>query len=300
MPHAVLHHWSLRASLALTVVSGASLAAQRDAEPAALRGSKPSVERMYAFATSHGLPFYATPDAVTAAVATGRLVPLPLDSTFDVWGGMANPVVTRATRSFVLAFAPQYAAACGTRLTVTSGTRSIQEQPRNAVPHSVHPTGIAVDFRRPEPGPCLAWVRSALASLEARGLIEATEEHHPVHLHVAVLTPVTQRVVLPTLVTGPPVPRVPMDTSTAGVVFPRATVPGRPGVIRWGDVRVRPGDTMLAIATRVGVPPAALAGANSLHLMSPLRPGTTLRVPDTAASTGMAPTAGRSKGHPDR
>ena len=78
----------------------------------------------------------------------------------------------------------------------------MSRQPHNANPHSVHPTGIAVDIRRPAPGPCLTWVRNSLADLEQRGLIEATEEHHPVHLHLAVLAAPGTKVILPNLVQG--------------------------------------------------------------------------------------------------
>jgi hypothetical protein len=51
---------------------------------------------------------------------------------------------------------------------------------------SVHPTGMAVDLRRPS-GRCLTWLRRTLLAAERRGAIEATEERHPPHFHVAVL-----------------------------------------------------------------------------------------------------------------
>ena len=59
-------------------------------------------------------------------------------------------------KQFVLAFAPQYLAACGTPLMVTSAARPTSRQPRNSNPYSVHPTGIAVDLRRPPPVPASA------------------------------------------------------------------------------------------------------------------------------------------------
>jgi hypothetical protein len=71
---------------------------------------------------------------------------------------------------------------------VTSAIRPESTQPSNASPRSVHPTGIAVDLRRPD-GRCLTWLRGVLRSLEARGVIEATEEHWPAHFHVAVFGP---------------------------------------------------------------------------------------------------------------
>lgn len=68
-----------------------------------------------------------------------------------------------------------------------SVARPRSRQPHNANAHSVHPTGIAVDILRPYPGPCVTRVRSALADLESHGIVEATEEHHPMHLHIGVL-----------------------------------------------------------------------------------------------------------------
>ena len=157
---------------------------------------------MYDFALRYRYPFYLTPTNVDQAVAQGRLVALTGDSTYELTRGVGFSFATREAKQFVSLFAPQYLAACGMPLTVTSAARPLSRQPRNANPHSVHPTGIAVDIRRPPPGPCLQWVRGALAELEADGLIEATEEHHPVHLHVAVLAAPGARVRLPDLTHG--------------------------------------------------------------------------------------------------
>jgi hypothetical protein len=185
----------------LLVVAPASHAQRRRPRiPQELRGSKESVEKMYDFAQAHHLTFYLTPTNVNDAIARGDLVPLSGDSTYALTRGVGFSYATREAKQFVLAFAPQYLAACGTPLTVTSAARPITRQPHNANPHSVHPTGIAVDLRRPSAGACLNWVRGALAELEDKGIIEATEERHPVHLHIAVLVPPGQNVVLPQLV----------------------------------------------------------------------------------------------------
>ena len=155
---------------------------------------------MYDFAQSHHLPFYLTPTNVGDAIASGRLVALTGGATYELTHGVGFSYATPEARQFVLAFAPQYLAACGSPLMVTSAARPMDRQPRNANPHSVHPTGIAVDLRRPPAGPCLTWLRGALTQLEDKGIIEATEERHPVHLHVAVLVPPGATVVLPPLV----------------------------------------------------------------------------------------------------
>jgi hypothetical protein len=187
----------------LLVVAPTSHAQRRRSRiPQELHGSKESVEKMYDFALAHHLPFYLTPTNVNDAIATGDLVPLSGDSTYELTRGVGFSYATREAKQFVLAFAPHYLAACGTPLTVTSAARPITRQPHNANPHSVHPTGIAVDLRRPSAGACLNWVRGALAELEDKGIIEATEERHPVHLHIAVLVPPGQSVVLPQLANG--------------------------------------------------------------------------------------------------
>ena len=184
--------------LAVAPVSNAQR--RRPQTPPELHGSKASVEKMYDFALSHHLPFYLTPTNLDDAIAKGRLVPLTGDATYELTRGVGFSYATREAKQFVLAFAPQYLTACGTPLTVTSAARPMSRQPHNANPHSVHPTGIAVDLRRPSAGPCLDWVRGALAELEDKGLIEATEERHPVHLHIAVLVPPGTSVVLPQIV----------------------------------------------------------------------------------------------------
>lgn len=184
----------------------------KNSRPVELRGSKESVERMYDFARSNHLPFYLTPTNVNDAVAEQKLVPLTGDATYEITRGVGFSYATPEARQFVHLFAPQYLAACGTPLMVTSAARPMSRQPRNANPHSVHPTGIAVDLRRPR-GACLTWVRGALAELENKGIVEATEERHPVHLHVAVLVRPGEPVVLPQLV-----PAARLARSTVGVV----------------------------------------------------------------------------------
>src|SRR5258708_4977200 len=138
----------------------------RPREPAELRGSRESVEKMYDFAQSYGLPFYGVPSALDDAVARGRLVLLPGDSAYEVKSDVGFSYSTREAKQFVTAFAPQYLAACGTPLTVTSAARPLSKQPRNANLHSVHPTGIAADLPRPHAGPCLESVRASLAELD--------------------------------------------------------------------------------------------------------------------------------------
>lgn len=190
----------LRRVRAALLLAGAGLtAAASSAAAQTLRGSKESVEKMYQFAAGRGLAFRASPEAIRADAEAGRLVPLGGSLDYQLTTQIGWPYVTPETKRWVEAFAEQYAAVCDAPLTVTSASRPLNRQPRNANPHSVHPAGIAIDLRRPPGGPCLNWTRSALVELERRGVIEATEERHPVHLHIAVLTEPGSREALPIL-----------------------------------------------------------------------------------------------------
>ena len=274
---------------------GATLTAdaQRRARfPNELRGSQESVQKMWDFATTHGLTFYRTPRDIDQAVADGKLVPLTGDASYELTRGVGFSYATREAKQFVAAFAPQYLAACGTPLVVTSAARPTNRQPRNSNPYSVHPTGIAIDLRRPPAGPCQRWLRRALAELEEQGYVEATEERRPVHLHVAVLTEPGKIAALPPLASEALAGASNVQRSN-GEIAARSTiaaarVPDAPArVASGGDndpirgriYRVREGDTLWGVAQRSGVSVRALARANRRSQRAVLRPGTILRVP---------------------
>jgi len=268
---------------ALIAVAPSAHAQRAAKQPESLRGSKESVEKMYDFAQSHRYPFYLTPYTLDQAIAKGKLVPLVGNANYELTRGVGFSYSTVEARDFITQFAPQYLAACGTPLTVTSAARPMSRQPRNANPHSVHPTGIAVDIRRPYAGPCLTWVRSALAELESRGFVEATEEHHPVHLHIAVLRAPGTRVALPDLTNGIVVPRqTPATLILASTANGTVSLPDAADSAGKGRVyRVRQGDTLWDVAQKTGVTVQALAEANHRSPTSVLRPGTTLKLPET-------------------
>jgi LysM repeat protein len=274
------------AACACLAVAPAAHAQRAVREPESLRGSKASVEKMYDFAESHRYPFYLTPTTLDSAIARGKLVPLTGDANYELTRGVGFSYATVEAREFITQFAPQYLAACGAPLTVTSAARPMSRQPRNANPHSVHPTGIAVDIRRPYAGPCLTWVRSALAELETRGFVEATEEHHPAHLHLAVLRTPGARFTLPDLTNGvrvarQPEPVTPMVMAAAnGDVRLTAVADSNE---RGGVYLVRQGDTLWDVAHKTGVSVTALAEANHRSPTSVLRPGTTLKLPQPGA-----------------
>jgi LysM repeat protein len=271
----------LAAAAALLAIPPHADAQRAGRQPEALRGSRESVEKMYDFAQRYRYPFYLTPSTLDDAIAKGRLVPLTGDENYELTRGVGFSYATTEARDFVMQFAPQYLAACGVPLTVTSAARPMSRQPRNANPHSVHPTGIAVDIRRPYPGPCLTWVRTALAQLEARGFVEATEEHHPVHLHIAVLRAPGARFTLPDLTNGVRVARQPTTPETT-VAAANGDVSLVAATNDWARTRVylvRDGDTLWDVAQKTGVSVAALARANNRSPKSVLRPGTMLALP---------------------
>jgi len=272
----------------MCVTIAASAHAQRRSQfPTELRGSKASVQKMWDFAVDHGLTFYRTPIDIDQAAAAGKLVQLTGDSTYELSRGVGFSYATKEARQFVLAFAPQYRAACGTPLTVTSAARPTSRQPRNANPYSVHPTGIAIDIRRPPAGPCQRWVRAALAQLEDQGFVEATEERHPVHLHVAVLTvpgkvaslPALGNAGSPSALAGASPPAQAVHVSNP----PEHTADAANGEVEdrisASTYRVREGDTLWEIARRSGVSVRDLARANRRSQRAALRPGLVLRIP---------------------
>jgi hypothetical protein len=141
---------------------------------------------MYTRAVGRDLQFLRTTADIYEAARTGELKLISFTDDLEL-DKITFPFVLPNTLRFTDSLAAQYHAGCGERLVVTSGARPLDKQPRNASPKSVHPTGMAVDFRRPKSPACLEWLRKSLVGLEDAGVIEATEEKHPPHFHVAVL-----------------------------------------------------------------------------------------------------------------
>jgi nucleoid-associated protein YgaU len=158
------------------------------AAPAAaqsLRGSPASIDRMYTHARNNDLTFYRTGIGVRGAAEEGDLVRMSGNDDYRL-SGVTYPYVLSSTRTFVQRLGAQYREVCGERLVITSGVRPTSFRLSNSTDRSVHPTGMAVDIRKPRGGRCLAWLRETLLYLEGQGVIEATEERRPPHFHVAV------------------------------------------------------------------------------------------------------------------
>jgi hypothetical protein len=223
------------------------------ADAQSLRGSRSSVDRMYTRAVSNDLDFFRTSTSLMEAVKSGELKLIAVTSDLDL-DEVTYPYLLPSTLAWTNALAKRHRAACGERLIVTSATRPRREQPRNASPKSVHPTGMAVDFRRPT-GQCLTWLRSELLAMERAGTIEATEERRPPHFHIAVLRQ-----------TADPPRAIVAETRTA----PAAT--GNDARANDGTAAARPtsyvvrkGDTLSEIAQRFGTTTRRLQSLNSLN-----------------------------------
>ena len=132
-----------------------------DAKAQSLRGSGPSLDRQNRQAVQHDYSYLRNSSEVQRSVEAGLLV--PVYDTSDYWLMQVSfPVARPAVKLFIQRLGSQYRAACGERLVVTSLTRPVANQPSNASRRSVHPTGMALDLRRPYPGPCRTWREETL------------------------------------------------------------------------------------------------------------------------------------------
>lgn len=156
-------------------------------EPAAaqsLRGSRASVDLQNRVARQHDFTYIATPNRVRYFADQGWLVRVQPNADFELHA-VSFPYARPQVELFIRRLSNQYRRACGERLVVTSLTRPMTRQPRNASDRSVHPTGMALDLRYSWDRNCRNWLEDVLTSLERQGVLEATLERRPRHYHVA-------------------------------------------------------------------------------------------------------------------
>ena len=246
-----------------------------------LRGSKASVERMYQQAQDHDLTFHETPKSIRDAVGDGRMEELKPNSDFTLHA-VSYPYVLASTRVFVERLASQYHSACSKQLVVTSAVRPASRQPANSSANSVHPTGMAVDLRKPS-GRCLTWLRKTLTELEKGGVLEVTEERHPVHFHVAIFPQPYA-----SYLGGVEPARIASNEASSGDAKGtlQGTSQGATPSVHAANVRtvstmryrVRAGDTLSHLARRYGTTVKKLRSMNDLS-SSRIRSGQTIIVP---------------------
>jgi LysM repeat protein len=253
---------SLATLLALVALSGLS----RVGTAQSLRGSMASVDRMYDHAVQDGLTFYETTNAVHWAAARGELVQLHSNHGYSM-RRVNFPYVRPATLTFVERLADDYERVCDEPLVVTSGVRPESRQPSNSSHRSVHPTGMAVDLHKPTNGRCLTWLRRELLALEGTGVIEATEEHHPAHFHVAVFADDYMRFA-----------RIQSEANPTVMIVAR-TSPPAPAKQPSRRYRVREGDSLWSIAQQHSTTVRELMDANRLGSETKIRAGQTLVIP---------------------
>lgn len=226
-------------------VAGAALLAlglwttPADTTAQSLRGSRASMDRQNQMARQHDYTYIETPDRVRLFAERGWLVRInsgPHHSLHAVSFPYARPAV----QLFIDRLSRQYKNACGEELVVTSLTRPLNRQPRNASDRTVHPTGMALDLRYPWNRACRQWLESVLVSLERQGVLEATLERNPRHYHVAVFPDYYEGYV--------------ETLASRGIGEPETR-----------EYRVRNGDSLWDIARSHGVSVAELQRANDLN-----------------------------------
>ncbi|HEY0969857.1 MAG TPA: DUF5715 family protein [Gemmatimonadales bacterium] len=266
--------------LTAVLLAGAVLAVPQLVEAQSLRGSRASIERMYRQAVDHDLTFHRTSSGVRKAAAAGDYERLAQSTRHYRLHQVSHPYVVPAAKVFVERLASQYHDACGERLVVTSALRPSTRQPANSTERSVHPTGMAIDLRKPG-GSCLTWLRTTLLALEESGVIEATEERHPPHFHVAVFpdqytrylgddAPV--RLARAVEARNAPTTRVTRVAATSSAT----------SRTHYERYQVRSGDTLWHLARRYGTTVKRLRSINDLRT-STLRPGQKLLVPSSGS-----------------
>ena len=177
----------LRTATLLTALMAAA-AVPAHADDVTLRGSPGSMVRQHRVAEENDYSFLRTGSQVRDFVDKGVLVKVEGDQNFSVSPGVSFPYARPEVGTFLERLGAQYREGCGEKLVVTSLTRPLANQPGNAHQLSVHPAGMAVDFRISRSAKCRAWLEGALLGLERKGVLDVTRERNPPHYHVAVFT----------------------------------------------------------------------------------------------------------------
>lgn len=227
------------------------------AEAQSLRGNGASLERQNRQARQHDFTYLRDSAQVQRFLDSGLLVPVRANDNYTL-KEVSFPVTRPAVKLFIERLSSQYRRGCGERLVVTSLTRPLANQPNNASNQSVHPTGMALDLRRPFPGPCRDWLEDTLLYLEGQKVLEVTREYRPSHYHVALFP--RQYVSYVSRLTGRSEAQITASLSEETTY------------------RVRSQDTLWRISRSYGTTPEAIQQANGLR-SSTIYPGQLLKIP---------------------
>jgi Family of unknown function (DUF5715) len=196
-----------------------------------MRGSPASMERQYAVAVGEEFTFAESPDAVESLVEKDRLVPISGGPDYTL-ARVSYPFARPEVKTFIENLSAEYRKECGEQLVVTSLTRPRSEQPGNAHKLSVHPAGMAVDFRISKSSKCQKWFEKALLGLERKDLLDATRERNPPHYHVAVFTDAYAAYAARTKPAKPAAPPTPTVLRPRAAPAERAQAPEHPAAPR--------------------------------------------------------------------
>lgn len=189
----------------------AALYLRRGPLPPPLRGSLASLERQNERLETEGLERIEDENDLTARIADGLLVPVPVSTALTVNANL--PVNHRYCRPWTARFlrdiARAHDAVFHRPLDVSSAVRTVAYQKRlmhvngNAAPAvgevvSPHITGATIDIAkkgltRAEMG----WMRRWLLALEAEGKIDVEEEFHQACFHITVYKTYVPRLTRP-------------------------------------------------------------------------------------------------------
>jgi hypothetical protein len=189
------------------------------------------MREQHSVAVSESLSFSDDAAEVSRLVEQGGLEQIVPNDDYGM-SGVSYPYAVPEVRTFVERLARQYREANGAKLVVTSLTRPSSQQPGNAHELSVHPAGMAVDFRVPETAKERQWLESVLLKLENAGVLDVTRERFPPHYHVAVF-PIPYAAYIARLEKVSPAPAPAVSAAVvAPVVMPDAApIPPEPGAI---------------------------------------------------------------------